>query len=141
MMTTVDKYFSEYSTFHTDRRNLICHEIGIPLIVWSLFSLLEQVKLGPIDLGMLVGALIIVFYLRLDVRLALIALLAFTALYIAGRYTPWPLALGAFVAGWILQFVGHGYEGKKPAFLHNLVHLLVGPLWICSLAMPRIAKA
>ncbi|MBV8081521.1 MAG: DUF962 domain-containing protein [Candidatus Eremiobacteraeota bacterium] len=137
----VDRYFAEYAAYHTDRRNLICHEIGIPLIVWALFSLLELVKFGPIDLAMVVGALVIIFYLRLDVRLALIALLAFAVLYIAGRFTPWPLALGAFVVGWIFQFVGHGYEGKKPAFFTNLVHLLVGPLWIVSLAMPRTSKA
>ncbi|HME80471.1 MAG TPA: Mpo1-like protein [Candidatus Eremiobacteraceae bacterium] len=136
----VDRYFAEYASYHTDRRNLICHEIGIPLIVWALFSLLELVKIGPIDLGMVVGVLIIAFYLRLDVRLALVALVAFAALYVAGRYTPWPVAVGAFVVGWIFQFVGHGYEGKKPAFLNNLVHLLVGPLWICSLAMPPRAR-
>lgn len=137
----VDRYFAEYARYHTDRRNLICHEIGIPLIVWSVFALLELVKLGPIDLGMIVGALIIIFYLPLDVRLALIVLLAFAALYIAGRYTPWPVAVGAFLAGWILQFVGHAYEGKRPAFFTNVLHLLVGPLWICSLALPRTSKA
>ena len=133
----VDRYFAEYASYHTDRRNLICHEIGIPLIVWSLFSLLALVKLGPLDLALVVGALVIIFYLTLDVRLALVALVAFAALYLLGRITPWPVAIAAFVTGWIFQFVGHGYEGKKPAFLKNLVHLLVGPLWIVSLALPR----
>src|SRR5215470_3085903 len=132
-----DRYFAEYASYHTDRRNLICHEIGIPLIVWSLFSLLALVKLGPLDLALVVGALVIIFYLTLDVRLALVALVAFAALYLLGRITPWPVAVAAFVVGWIFQFVGHGYEGKKPAFLKNLVHLLVGPLWIVSLALPR----
>lgn len=133
----VDRYFAEYASYHTDRRNLICHEIGIPLIVWSLFSLLALVKIGPIDLALVVGAFVIIFYMTLDVKLALVALLAFAALYLLGRITPWPVAAGAFVIGWIFQFVGHGYEGKKPAFLNNLVHLLVGPLWIVSLALPR----
>jgi len=133
----VDRYFAEYAAYHTDRRNLICHEIGIPLIVWALFSLLALVKLGPIDLALVVGALVIIFYLTLDVRLAFVALIAFAALYLLGRITPWPVAVGAFVVGWIFQFVGHGYEGKKPAFFKNLVHLLVGPLWIVSLALPR----
>lgn len=133
----VDRYFAEYASYHTNRRNLLCHEIGIPLIVWSLFSLLFLVKLGPIDLAMIVGVLVIFFYLRLDMKLGLIALVAFTGLYFLGRITPWPVAVGAFIAGWILQFVGHGYEGTKPAFLNNLVHLLVGPLWITSLAIPR----
>jgi uncharacterized membrane protein YGL010W len=133
----VDRYFAEYASYHTDRRNLICHEIGIPLIVWSLFSLLALVKIGPIDLALIVAALVIIFYFTLDVKLALVALVAFAALYLLGRITPWPVAVGAFVLGWIFQFVGHGYEGKKPAFLNNLVHLLVGPLWIVSLALPR----
>jgi uncharacterized membrane protein YGL010W len=133
----LDTYFAEYASYHTDRRNLLCHEIGIPLIVWSLFSLLSLVKIGPIDLALVAGFLIIIFYLRLDVKLGLVTLLAFAALYLLGRITPWPVAVGAFVVGWIFQFVGHGYEGKKPAFLNNLVHLLVGPLWIVSLALPR----
>ena len=136
----VDSYFAEYATYHTDRRNLLCHEIGIPLIVWSLFSLLELVKLGPVDLGLVVGALIIIFYLTLDVRLALVALLAFAALYFIGHYTPWWLAILGLVGGWIFQFVGHGYEGNKPAFLTNLLHVLVGPLWICSLAVPKLSR-
>ncbi|HEY6357282.1 MAG TPA: Mpo1-like protein, partial [Vicinamibacterales bacterium] len=65
----VDRYFAEYASYHTDRRNLICHEIGIPLIVWSLFSLLHLVRLGPIDLAMVLGVLVIIFYLRLDAKL------------------------------------------------------------------------
>ena len=133
----VDRYFAEYSSYHTDRRNLVCHEIGIPLIVWAIFSLLELVKLGPVDLAVIIGAAIIAFYLRLDLRLGLIALFAFAAVYVAGRYTPWWVAVTAFLVGWTFQFVGHGVEGKKPAFFTNLVHLLVGPLWICSLIVPR----
>lgn len=101
----VDHYFAEYASYHTDRRNLVCHEIGIPLIVWSIFSLLELVKLGPLDLGMVVGALVILFYVRLDVRLGLIALVAFAGLYLAGKYTPWWLAVAAFTIGWIFQFM------------------------------------
>lgn len=41
----------------------------------------------------------------------------------------WRVALGLFVGGWILQFVGHAFEGKPPAFFRNPVYLLVGPVW------------
>jgi uncharacterized membrane protein YGL010W len=136
-MAVVDQYFAEYGTYHTDRRNLICHEIGIPLIVLSLFALLELLRFGPIDLAMVVGLAVIIYYATLDLRLALVALLAFAVLYLIGRFIWWPVAVALFVVGWIFQFVGHGYEGKRPAFLHNLVHLLIGPLWIISLAFPR----
>ena len=137
----VDRYFSEYASYHTDRRNLVFHEIGIPLIVWSLFALLELVKVGPIDLAVIVGGLVIIFYLTLEPRLAFVALLVFAALYALGRYTPWWLAVMAFFVGWTFQFVGHGLEGKRPAFFTNLIHLLVGPLWICSLMFGRTPKA
>ena len=41
----------------------------------------------------------------------------------------WKWALALFIAGWILQFVGHWFEGVKPSFLSNPIFLLVGPLW------------
>lgn len=41
----------------------------------------------------------------------------------------WRIGLGLFVGGWILQFVGHAFEGKAPAFFQNPIYLLVGPFW------------
>ena len=38
--------------------------------------------------------------------------------------------LGFFVVGWVIQFVGHYYEGRKPAFVDDLVGLLVGPMFV-----------
>ena len=37
-----------------------------------------------------------------------------------------------FVVGWAIQFVGHLFEGRKPAFMDDLVGLLVGPLFIVA---------
>jgi len=37
-------------------------------------------------------------------------------------------ALALFVAGWALQFLGHRYEGMKPAFYDDAKQLLIGPL-------------
>lgn len=42
----------------------------------------------------------------------------------------WRWALGMFVVGWILQFVGHAIEGNQPAFYRNPIYLLIGPLWL-----------
>jgi uncharacterized membrane protein YGL010W len=41
----------------------------------------------------------------------------------------WRWALVLFIAGWILQFVGHAIEGNQPAFFKNPVYLFVGPMW------------
>jgi uncharacterized membrane protein YGL010W len=40
-----------------------------------------------------------------------------------------PYALGLFVFGWILQFVGHAFEGKEPEFFHDWRFLFVGLRW------------
>ena len=41
----------------------------------------------------------------------------------------WPLPLGLFVVGWILQFIGHWFEGKPPEFFSDWRYLLVGLRW------------
>jgi uncharacterized membrane protein YGL010W len=33
---------------------------------------------------------------------------------------------------WIIQFIGHAFEGRKPAFLDDLKSLLVGPLFVVA---------
>ncbi len=38
-------------------------------------------------------------------------------------------ALGLFLSGWILQFVGHAFEGKAPAFLSHPRYLATGVQW------------
>jgi uncharacterized membrane protein YGL010W len=38
----------------------------------------------------------------------------------------WKLALGLFVVGWILQFIGHAFEGKWPSFFSDPRFLLIG---------------
>ncbi|HEX5833376.1 MAG TPA: DUF962 domain-containing protein [Pyrinomonadaceae bacterium] len=50
----------------------------------------------------------------------------------------WRWALGLFVFGWILQFVGHAIEGNQPAFFKNPVYLLVGPLWLLRRAASSV---
>ena len=41
----------------------------------------------------------------------------------------WRWGVTLFVVGWILQFIGHAFEGNKPAFFRNPIYLLVGPFW------------
>ena len=50
----------------------------------------------------------------------------------------WRWALVLFVAGWILQFVGHAIEGNQPAFFKNPFYLLVGPWWLVRRAAEAI---
>jgi uncharacterized membrane protein YGL010W len=41
-------------------------------------------------------------------------------------------AAGLFVGGWALQFLGHYFEGKKPAFLDDIMSMLDGPLFLVA---------
>jgi len=72
------------------------------------------------------------FNLRLNVPLA-VTMVAELALFdLLGRAVgDWRLGLATFVIGWIFQAVGHArFERNRPAFFRNLVHLLVGPLFL-----------
>lgn len=143
MSPSLQTHFADYASHHRTAGNQLCHSIGIPLIVFSAVTLLGQVPL--LDLGgftvtlaeVVIGAATL-YYLTLDVALAG-GMLAFSvASLLLGRALPWTVSLGVFVLGWILQFVGHYvYEKRSPAFLKNLTHLLVGPLWIMAKATRR----
>ncbi len=41
----------------------------------------------------------------------------------------WSLTALLFVLGWILQFVGHAFEGKPPEFFKDWRFLFVGLQW------------
>ncbi len=129
--------FEDYAAYHRDPRNRLCHEIGIPLIVLSLEALLRYVPLAHMNLAQLATLAVMVYYVRLVHRDAVPALAGLLALYLLGNFVPWQAGIALFVLGWALQFVGHAYEGKKPAFLTNLTHLLIGPLWVAQLAVRR----
>lgn len=140
-MRRVDQLFREYEAFHKDPRNKLTHYFGITAIVLAIVTALDLVALpgpaigewGSPTLAFPLVAAVTAFYASLDLALALGAAVVLLALAFAGKYCGgWPGALGLFVGGWVLQFVGHWFEGKKPAFFRNGVHLLVGPLWILS---------
>ncbi|MBA3769941.1 MAG: DUF962 domain-containing protein [Blastocatellia bacterium] len=41
----------------------------------------------------------------------------------------WIAALSLFVIGWLLQFIGHYFEGKPPEFFKDYRFLFVGTRW------------
>jgi uncharacterized membrane protein YGL010W len=153
-MKTLQEQLSNYASYHRDRRNVWTHFIGIPLIVVALTTLLSPLTLVgiPITLhanpGLLqvsvATALVLLaslYYLVLDVRYGLVMLLLL-ALALAGAAGEqivlvsgalwWASGLGLFVVGWVFQFIGHYYEGRKPAFVDDLVGLLIGPLFVVA---------
>lgn len=133
-MKTLTDRLSSYASYHRDRRNIATHFVGIPLIVLATATLLAGVSTWLAALVFLGAAL---FFLRLEVRFGVVmAVLLFGALaagrVVAAQAGSVGLGLGAFVLGWVFQFVGHAFEGRKPAFVDDLVGLLDGPLFIVA---------
>ncbi|HVR42875.1 MAG TPA: Mpo1-like protein [Thermoanaerobaculia bacterium] len=143
-MASLGAMFADYAFHHQTRGNKWCHRIGIPLIMFSLIGMLGRIPLLGlewllVDAALLLIGVVTVVYLRLDWRFGAIMLAASIAMWALGRMVPLPLHVAMFAAGWVLQFVGHGvYEKRKPAFFTNLMHLLVGPLWIVNDAVHLI---
>ncbi|WLH12989.1 DUF962 domain-containing protein [Pseudomonas hefeiensis] len=140
MKSLVD-HLSQYAAYHRDPRNIATHFIGIPLIFVAVAVLLSRPG-WPVGALLVSPALLVAvasawFYLRLELRLGvlmtvLLALALWLGQVLAAQSTLVWLGsgLGMFVLGWVIQFVGHYYEGRKPAFVDDLTGLIVGPLFV-----------
>ncbi|MGE8066698.1 DUF962 domain-containing protein [Pseudomonas sp. NPDC089569] len=141
MKKSLVDYLSQYAAYHRDPRNIASHFVGIPLIVVAVAVLLSRPQWGggwlsPAVLASLASAW---FYLRLELRLGvlmtvLLGLCVWAGQVLAQQSTLVWLAsgLGMFVGGWAIQFVGHHYEGRKPAFVDDVSGLIVGPLFVVA---------
>ena len=142
-MKTLEEQMAVYSAYHQDARNRATHFIGVPLIVLSLFIPLAwlRVDLGgvAISAGMVLGAIVLAYYFALDLVLGFAMLVVFVVLLWAGeRIAALGTAAGwiwfavLFVGGWILQLVGHIFEGRRPALTDNLFQVFIAPIFLCA---------
>jgi len=137
-MTLVDR-LAKYAEYHRDKRNIATHFLGIPMILVGTQSALARVGIGPLNAAVGATGLATRYYRALDpgYGAAMGAVLGATcAAGTAIAALPLPLWAGAtaglFVGGWALQFLGHYFEGKKPAFLDDILGLLDGPLFLIA---------
>lgn len=142
-MRTLVEQLSKYAGYHRDQRNIVTHFVGIPMIVLAVVILLSRPALELAGLSLSPATLAVIasvaYYLRLDLRFGLsMALLLGGALCAAQSLAmqPTPVWLGSgvglFVVGWVFQFVGHFFEGKKPAFVDDIMGLIIGPLFVLA---------
>jgi uncharacterized membrane protein YGL010W len=103
-----------YAAYHQDARNRATHFV-------------------------LLAAAVLAYYIMLDLALAAAMLVVFTLLIsiaelIAARGTAqaWSWFGALFVGGWILQLVGHLFEGRKPALADNLFQIFVAPIFLAA---------
>lgn len=142
-MKTLTDHLTQYAAYHQDGRNVVTHFVGIPMIVVAVATLLSrpQWMVGDIAMGIaVVGAMLSsLFYLRLDLRFGAVMTLLMALSVAAGHWfaaqstAVWLGAgVGLFVVGWAFQFLGHHYEGRKPAFVDDLSGLIIGPLFLVA---------
>ena len=113
MKTPVDQ-LSQYAAYHRDSRNLVTHLIGIPMIVVAVVTLLSRPALDVAGIALspavIVAAIAIDYYLRLDVRMGFAMLIAIGLAVAAGHWfanlstVAWlAWGVGLFVVGWIFS--------------------------------------
>ena len=142
-MQTLEQQMSFYAAYHQDARNKASHFVGVPMIIFGLFIALgwARLEVGGVTLtaALLLAAVVLVWYFLLDVPLAL-AMLALNALllYLADGVSTQPLAASAgwfvvfFVGGWVIQLIGHVWEGRKPALVDNFFQIFVAPIFLAA---------
>ncbi len=145
--TTLD-LLTQYAAYHRDRRNIVTHFVGIPMIVFGIGVLLARAQFEvagwETSAASVAWVLSTIWYLsrRGTPSLGLatsvgVGMLIGLAHGVAGGGTASWLSwgVGSFVVGWMIQFLGHYYEGKKPAFADDIVGLLVGPMFVMAEAL------
>jgi uncharacterized membrane protein YGL010W len=146
-MRDIDSLLEEYGESHQNLFNKLIHWIAVPAIVWTVIALLWSIPFPfdpglqsvPVNWATIVLLLAQVYWFRLSLALGL-GLLLYNVMMIqltvlVPQLTSWPLwqvALGVFVIAWILQFIGHAIEGRRPSFLKDLQFLLIGPAWLLA---------
>lgn len=127
-----------YAAYHRDPRNRATHWIGVPMIAFAVFLFLAETLtwLAPA----LVVLALVLYYAGLDPRLAaavapVLSLMVVASIAIVRAEPAWPvtaLASGLFVVGWVAQFIGHVFEGRRPALFDDLALAFVAPLFLAA---------
>lgn len=144
-MRNVHQWLAEYSASHQNPVNKRIHWTAIPLIVMSLLGMVGQIPGFPFNIyggwAFAVVVFMVAYYAILSLKLAIgaaivLSVLLFLTVQIASIAGSTTMAIIIFVAifvgAWIIQFIGHEIEGKKPSFFKDIQFLMIGPLWLLA---------
>jgi uncharacterized membrane protein YGL010W len=146
-MKTFEQQLAQYAAYHRDPRNIATHFLGVPMIMFAVVILLSRPVLFsvaglPVSPALLVALVTGLYYLRLHAGTGLLMALVLAAMLwwarqVAVLDTAGWLGWGAglFVVGWVIQAIGHVFEGRKPAFMDDVAGLIVGPLFVLCEAL------
>ena len=152
-MRKIEKLIKEYGESHQNKTNKLIHWFCVPAIFFSIIVLVWCIPLGPLEFvrindfkyinwATLSIIFVFIYYLLLSPRLTFgMFVFSVGCLYLTNlieniilnsnlKVSLWIIALGIFALSWIVQFLGHKIEGKKPSFLRDIQFLLIGPAWL-----------
>lgn len=142
-----------YAAYHRDRRNIATHVLGVPAIIFAVLMALQLVPLDfaltGLTLAWIAFIFAAIFYLWMHTLggfLLGVLLLAATwgSQVLAETLAPtpfWIIVAVLFVGGWALQLLGHGFEGRRPALVDNLLQILMAPLFLVFEALFALGQA
>ena len=134
-----------YASVHRDWRNKATHFGGIPVLAVSLLLILSlwRCEVGGREwtLSLAVAILAVLGWMALDLGVGiLMGVIMVPAWYAAEALAGalgsppavWTAFAVLFVGGWVLQFLGHHYEGKRPALIDNIFQGFIGPMFLVA---------
>ena len=145
MSAFLRRQLTDYVEYHRDPMNCALHVVGIvtlflgailPLSLWpvTVFGL-------QVNVGVLLAAPVLIYWILLDVTIGLAiagaaALLLFTGAIIASHASVtvvWAVSIVLILVGVTMQIVGHQvFERRQPALMDNPTHLLLGPVFVMA---------
>jgi len=131
-VSVLTKLLQSYEKNHQNPINEVIHIIAIPLI---MFSILGATAAFDIFLEYILVGIVFYYYLKLS-KIAALLMVVWLLMYLVlvALLKPYivEISLLLFVLGWILQFLGHFIEGKRPSFFEDLRYFLIGPLFVAQ---------
>ncbi|HLG48335.1 MAG TPA: Mpo1-like protein [Reyranella sp.] len=138
------RQLASYAAVHRSGRNKATHFVGIPIIVFSILLILALARVHPagreVSLALVVAVVAALGWIALDFGVgAIMALILLPTWYAAealaavlGPSSTWVAFAVLFVGGWVLQFVGHHFEGRRPALVDNIFQAFIGPMFLVA---------
>jgi uncharacterized membrane protein YGL010W len=140
-MRQIEFLLNEYGESHKNKTNIAIHAVAVPAIYFVTIGLLWCVPTPAfLDYFNVTWAHVFIiptlyYYFKLSgpigAAMTLLTIISIAGIKLLERADVSVLyfSLALFVVMWILQFVGHHIEGKKPSFFKDIQFLLIGPAW------------
>lgn len=140
-MRQIEALLNKYGESHQNKTNIWIHAIAVPSIylvsiglIWSI-PVPEFIAQFNVNFAHIAAIPVLYYYFKLSgpigAAMTLLTLVSFGVIKLVEQsgFSVLYFSVALFVVMWILQFIGHKVEGKKPSFFEDLRFLLVGPAW------------